>query len=222
MTAHPRMALGGGGSSHREAMRPPEMRPPEMRSRETSVASTAEDERGRAQRFREAALPHLGDVYTLARYLLRNPADAEDAAQECYLRAFRHFDTFRGGPIKPWLLAILRNVCRAEYARRGTLAAVQADGMDAAADEVAETLWGEASPSPEAAGLSRFDAETVQRLIAQLPDAFREVLVLREINDLSYREIAEVTAAPVGTVMSRLARARALLRDLWLAEEKGS
>jgi len=222
MTAHPRMALGGGGSSHREAMRPPEMRPPEMRSRETSVASTAEDERGRAQRFREAALPHLGDVYTLARYLLRNPADAEDAAQECYLRAFRHFDTFRGGPIKPWLLAILRNVCRAEYARRGTLAAVQADGMAAAADEVAETLWGEASPSPEAAGLSRFDAETVQRLIAQLPDAFREVLVLREINDLSYREIAEVTAAPVGTVMSRLARARALLRDLWLAEEKGS
>lgn len=217
MTAHPRMDLGGGGSCHREAMRSRE-----MRSRETSVASTAEDERGRAQRFREAALPHLGDVYTLARYLLRNPADAEDAAQECYLRAFRHFDTFRGGPIKPWLLAILRNVCRAEYARRGTLAAVQADGMDAAVDAVAENIWGEASPSPEAVGLSRFDAETVQRLIAQLPDAFREVLVLREINDLSYREIAEVTAAPVGTVMSRLARARGLLRDAWLAEEKGS
>ena len=73
-------------------------------------------------RFRAAALPYLDDVYTLARYLLRNPADAEDAAQECYLRAFRHFDSFRGGPIKPWLLAILRNVCRAEYARRGALA----------------------------------------------------------------------------------------------------
>ena len=79
---------------------------------------------GKAQRFRAAALPCLDDVYTLARYLLSNPADAEDAAQECYLRAFRHFDTFRGGPIKPWLLAILRNVCRAEYARRGALAAV--------------------------------------------------------------------------------------------------
>ena len=176
----------------------------------------------KARRFREAALPYLDDAYTLARYLLRNPADAEDAAQECYLRAYRHFHTFRGGPIKPWLLAILRNVCRAEYARRGALAAVQADGVEDAADEVSEHLWGEAPPSPEAASLSRFDAETVQRLIAQLPDAFREVLVLREINDLSYRDIAEVTGTPVGTVMSRLARARGLLRDAWLAEEKGS
>jgi len=186
------------------------------------LAFTADDERGRALRFREAALPHLGDVYTLARYLLRNPADAEDAAQECYLRAFRHFHTFRGGPIKPWLLAILRNVCRAEYARRGALAAVQVDGVEDAADEVAENMWGDASPAPEAVSLSRFDAETVQRLIAQLPDSFREVLVLREINDLSYREIADVTGTPVGTVMSRLARARGLLRDAWLAEEKGS
>lgn len=186
------------------------------------MALTGDEERGRALRFREAALPHLGDVYTLARYLLRNPADAEDAAQECYLRAYRHFDTFRGGPIKPWLLAILRNVCRAEYARRGTLAAVQADGMDDATDTASENLWGEASPSPETVSLSRFDAETVQRLIAQLPDAFREVLVLREINDLSYRDIAEVTGSPVGTVMSRLARGRALLRGAWLAEEKGS
>src|SRR3954470_13687511 len=76
-------------------------------------------DRGKAQGFRDAALPHLDDVYTLARYLLRDPADAEDAAQECYLRAFRHFETFRGGPAKPWLLAILRNVCRAEYTRRG-------------------------------------------------------------------------------------------------------
>jgi RNA polymerase sigma-70 factor (ECF subfamily) len=194
-----------------------------MRIQETtSVVFVADDERGRAQRFREAALPHLGDVYTLARYLLRNPADAEDAAQECYLRAFRHFHTFRGGPIKPWLLAILRNVCRAEYARRGALAAVQVDGVEHAAAAVAENVWGAASPSPEAVSLSRFDAETVQRLIAQLPDAFREVLVLREINDLSYREIAEVTGTPVGTVMSRLARARGLLRDAWLAEEKGS
>src|SRR5690242_9958493 len=212
MTASLRMAPSGGGSP-----------PGAMLLQETrKVPLTADDERGRAKRFREAALPHLGDVYTLARYLLRNPADAEDAAQECYLRAYRHFDTFRGGPIKPWLLAILRNVCRAEYARRGALAAVQADGVEDAADEVAENIWGEAPPSPEAASLSRFDAETVQRLIAQLPDAFREVLVLREINDLSYRDIAEVTGTPVGTVMSRLARARGLLRDAWLAEEKGS
>ena len=83
------------------------------------------DDDDKARRFRAAALPYLDDVYTLARYLLRNAADAEDAAQECYLRAFRHFETFRGGPIKPWLLAILRNVCRAEYARRNALAGVQ-------------------------------------------------------------------------------------------------
>src|SRR5690349_16040467 len=95
----------------------------------TRTAATAND-RGGAERFRAIALPHLDDVYTLARYLLRNPADAEDAAQECFLRAFRHFDTFRGGPIKPWLLAILRNVCRAEYARRGLLASVQGDSSE--------------------------------------------------------------------------------------------
>ena len=173
----------------------------------------------KAQRFRAAALPYLDDVYTLARYLLRDAADAEDAAQECYLRAFRHFDTFRGGPIKPWLLAILRNVCRAEYARRGALAALTAETLNAAED-CAEGLWSEGEASPEAATLRQLDGETVQRLIAQLPDPFRETLVLREVNELSYRDIAEVTGTPVGTVMSRLARARALLRAAWLAEQK--
>jgi RNA polymerase sigma-70 factor, ECF subfamily len=178
-------------------------------------------DRGKAERFRVAALPYLDDVYTLARYLLRNTADAEDAAQECYLRAFRHFETFRGGPIKPWLLAILRNVCRAEYARRGALAAVLAENTDET-QRAADGLWNDAQQSPETETLRRLDGETVQRLIAQLPEAFREAIVLREINDLSYREIADVAGVPVGTVMSRLARARALVRSAWLAEERGS
>jgi len=78
----------------------------------------SDDPHDRARRFRDAALPHLNDVYTLARYLLRDAADAEDAVQECYLRALRYFDTFRGSAIKPWLFAILRNVCRGEFARR--------------------------------------------------------------------------------------------------------
>jgi RNA polymerase sigma-70 factor, ECF subfamily len=177
---------------------------------------------GKAERFRAAALPYLDDVYTLARYLLRNAADAEDAAQECYMRAFRHFETFRGGPIKPWLLAILRNVCRAEYARRGALAAVVADDPGEAEYAAADGLWNDAQQSPETEALHRLDGETMQQLIAQLPDAFREAIVLREVNDLSYREIADVTGVPVGTVMSRLARARALLRTAWLAEERGS
>jgi RNA polymerase sigma-70 factor (ECF subfamily) len=173
----------------------------------------------KAERFRALALPHLDNVYTLARYLLRDPADAEDAAQECYLRAFRHFDTFRGGAIKPWLLAILRNVCRAEYARRGKLAVIQADADDETAEAASEGLWGEGSVSPETTSLTSLDAETARRLIATLPAPFREVLVLREVNDLSYRGIADVIGAPVGTVMSRLARARNLLRLAWAAEE---
>ena len=186
------------------------------------MAFEASDGGDKARRFRAAALPFLNDVFTLARYLLRNAADAEDAAQECYLRAFRHFDTFRGGPIKPWLLAILRNVCRAEYARRGALAGMLSESLDTAAEQSVEGLWGEAEGSPEAQTLGRLDGETVRRLVAELPDHFREAIVLREINDLSYREIADVVGVPVGTVMSRLARGRALLRAAWRAEEKGS
>jgi RNA polymerase sigma-70 factor (ECF subfamily) len=174
-----------------------------------------------AEQFRKLALPHLDDVYTLARYLLNNPSDAEDAAQECFLRAFRHFGTFRGGPIKPWLMAILRNVCRAEYARRGAAAAVQGPLDDDAVEAASENVWGEAEASPETTTLRQFDSATVQRLIAGLADPFREVIVLREINGMSYRDISEVIDAPIGTVMSRLARARALLRAAWLAEEKG-
>ena len=183
------------------------------------MAPDVKDDDGAAQRFRAAALPYLDDVYTLARYLLRDPHDADDAVQECYLRAFRHFATFRGGPIKPWLLAILRNVCRVEYARRSASAFMQGEEDDAA-EQATQGLWEEASASPEAETLRHLDAASVQRLIADLPPPFRETLVLREINDLSYREIADVVGAPVGTVMSRLARARALLRAAWLAEEK--
>lgn len=184
------------------------------------MAPDVDDASGMAQRFRAAALPYLDDVYTLARYLLRDPNDAEDAVQECYLRAFRHFAGFRGGAIKPWLLAILRNVCRAEFARRSASALMESDESKIA-EQCTEGLWEDAPQSPETETLRRFDAATVQGLIARLPEPFRETLVLREINDLSYRDIAEVIGAPVGTVMSRLARARALLRDAWLAEEKG-
>jgi RNA polymerase sigma-70 factor (ECF subfamily) len=216
MTAHQRMIPAGERQHPAGIVR-------EQRTRTEGMPFRPdESDRDKSLRFRTAALPYMSDVYTLARYLLRNPADAEDAAQECYLRAFRHFDTFRGGPIKPWLLAILRNVCRAEYARRGALAAVQADGKEEEAEAASEDLWGNASASPEADSLRRFDTDTVQRLIARLPDQFREALVLREVNDLSYREIAEVIGVPVGTVMSRLARARTLLREAWNAEEKGS
>jgi RNA polymerase sigma-70 factor (ECF subfamily) len=171
-----------------------------------------------ARRFRDAALPLLDDVYTLARYLLRNAADAEDAVQECYLRALRHFDTYRGPEIKPWLFAILRNVIRGEFARR-SCATLTMDG-DTAEDADAIPLWQEPPPTPESEILHERDADMVRRLVAALPEPFREAIVLREINELSYREIADVVGAPVGTVMSRLARARCMLRQAWIAAEE--
>lgn len=179
---------------------------------------SVESEADRARRFREAALPHLDDVYTLARYLMRDAADADDAVQECYLRALRHFDSYRGPAVKPWLLAILRNVCNVEFARRATQPAPSEQaGDDEAADAAAP--WQEPQRSPEAELLRHRDGETIRRLVAALPPVFREAIVLRDINSLSYRDIAEVAGVPVGTVMSRLARARTMLRAAWNVEE---
>ena len=181
------------------------------------VVKASQDDPEKARRFREAALPYLDDAYTLARYLLRDAADAEDAVQDCYLRAYKHFDSYRGPAMKPWLFAILRNVCRAEFARRKT--------APTAVEEVPESaeqapMWHETPDNPERQMLRRFDGDIVRRLIAALAEPFRETFVLREIQNLSYREIADVAAVPVGTVMSRLARARAMLRTAWLAEQE--
>ena len=174
---------------------------------------------GKAQRFRDAALPYLDDAYTLARYLLRDANDAEDAVQECYLRALKHFDSYRGPAIKPWLFAILRNVCHAEFARRASSPAT----TDELPDDAEQTpLWRETQETPEGQLLRQRDAAAIRRLVIALDEPFRETFVLREIHNLSYREIADIIEAPVGTVMSRLARARALLRAAWLAEEEPS
>lgn len=178
------------------------------------------DDPDRARRFRELALPYLDDVYTLARYLLRDDADAQDAVQDCYLRAFRHFDSYRGPAIKPWLFAILRNVCNAEFARRASARTKPIDDAPEAADQ--PPLWAEAQETPEGTALRERDAASIRGLIDGLAEPFRETFVLREINQLSYREIADAAGVPVGTVMSRLARARALLRTAWLAKEESS
>lgn len=205
------------------ALRPPllreaqsETQPSQWTERET-MAGYADAEHDRARRFRDAALPHLDDVFTLARYLLRNVADAEDAVQECYLRALRHFDSYRGPAMKPWLLTILRNVCYAEFERRGRQPLTDDDSADGGAEDV--PLWQEPPTSPETALLRQHDSATMRKLIAALPQPFREILVLREINDLSYQDIAKVAGVPVGTVMSRLARARSMLRASWNVAE---
>jgi RNA polymerase sigma-70 factor (ECF subfamily) len=183
-----------------------------------TMADDAVAEQERMRTFQAAALPHLDDVYTLARYLMRNTHDAEDAVQECFLRALRHFDSYRGPAMKPWLLAILRNVCNAEFARRGK----EELPTDYATDEtLAEEMpmWQEPQASPEKMIVQRQDSATIRRLVAELPEPFREAIVLREMNNLSYQEIAQVAGVPIGTVMSRLARARAMLRSAWNATE---
>jgi RNA polymerase sigma-70 factor (ECF subfamily) len=181
------------------------------------MTGEANAEQERARRFRDAALPYLDDVYTLARYLMRNAADAEDAVQECYLRALRHFDSYRGPAMKPWLLAILKNVCYAEFARRSRHETPTDFSDDGPAAE--EPVWQEPQSTPESTLLRQQDDATIRRLVDALPGPFREAIVLREINDLSYQEIAGVAGVPVGTVMSRLARARAMLRAAWNAAD---
>ncbi len=169
-----------------------------------------------ARRFRDATLPYLDDVYALARYLMRNSADAEDAVQECYLRALRHFDSYRGPAMKPWLLTILRNVCNAEFARRGKHEVAAGSAEDTAqAEEL--PMWQEPQASPETVLLREHDDAMIRHLVAELPQPFREAIVLREVNELSYQEIAAIAGVPVGTVMSRLARARSMLRSAWNA-----
>ena len=183
--------------------------------RHVMLTKTTDEDQARARRFRDATLPHLDSVYTLARYMLRDSTDADDAVQECYLRALRHFDTLRSADVKPWLFAILRNVCRVEFGRRSRIVLYDVNA-EPDNSESAIPLWQETQDTPETAMLRKLDAETIRGLVAALPDSFREVVVLREIEDLSYREIADVVGAPVGTVMSRLARGRALLREAWL------
>ena len=185
-----------------------------------AAVGAAEDQDSKASRFKALALPHLDDVYSLARYLVPG-ANAEDAVQECYLRAFRYFDSFGGTAIKPWLFAILRNVCRAQHTRSEGLVFGEPENIDEEADK-GPPLWSDPPETPENALIRREDAMTLRKLIASLPAEFREVLVLRELHDLSYREIAAIVDAPAGTVMSRLARARGMLRDALAAKEAGT
>ena len=162
------------------------------------------------RRFTEQVLPHLDDAYSLARWLTGNPTDAEDVVQDACLRALRALD---GAPVehpRAWLLAIIRNTAFTWLAKNRPNAVVLAgDAEEARAHQGA--LQEQAAPTPEDALIAKADRESVAAAIDTLPVAFKEVLVMREINGLSYREIAGTIGAPIGTVMSRLARARALM-----------
>ena len=172
----------------------------------------------RRRRFEAHALPHLDAAHNLARWLTRSTADAEDVVQEAMLRAWRAYDGFRGGDMRPWLLTIVRNCWRNAASDRKRRGQVPLPGDSEPANDDALVHDG---PSPE---VQAQDADTGRKLsavIAGLPEEFREVLVLREMENLSYREIAEITGAPIGTVMSRLSRARSLLREAWLGQMEG-
>jgi RNA polymerase sigma-70 factor (ECF subfamily) len=162
-------------------------------------------------RFEMQVVPHLDAAYRFARWLTGTPADADDIVQDAFLRAFRGFHTLRSEDARAWLLSIVRNCHSSAYrqGRRGTFVPVPEDSAP-------EALTSQA-PGPEAESLRRDGQRTLERLMRQLPSEQREVLALRELEEMSYHDIAMVTGVPIGTVMSRLARARGALRERWLA-----
>ena len=177
--------------------------------------------RDRARRFERMALPHLDAAYGLARWLAGSASDAEDIVQEAYLRAFTYFDGYRGDNARAWLLSVTRNAAMDWLKRHRPAALVPLYEVTEESGAVrGQTSLDAAPDTPEEAVLRRADRATLNRLVAALPLPYREVLVLREVHDLSYQEIAAVAAIPVGTVMSRLARARSRIRRGWLAQER--
>ena len=159
------------------------------------------------QRFEQAIMPHMDAAYNLARWLTRNEDDAQDIVQEAYLRAFKFFDGFHGLDARAWLLTTVRNTCYTwlEQNRRNRSAT--------SFDEEIHTVEEDAM-NPSSLALKSGDIKMVRESLEELPDEFREVIVLRDLEELSYKQIAEVIKAPLGTVMSRLARARERLKRI--------
>jgi RNA polymerase sigma-70 factor (ECF subfamily) len=158
-------------------------------------------------RFSELVLPHLGDAYALARWITGSRADAEDVVQDACLRAFRAIGSFKGGNPRPWVLTIVRNTAYTWLRKNRPSAVFAVDDLEGV--EAAQAIPGDPErETPETAMIAKADAACLQAAIAALPTAYRETLILRDVQELSYREIAEVTGVPVGTVMSRLARGR--------------
>jgi len=154
-------------------------------------------------RFEMLVLPHLDAAFNLARWLLRNGADAEDVAQEAMLRSYRFFSGFHGGDVRAWLLQIVRNTCYTW---------LEKNRHEKDMTEFDEELHGIASPTPETLAIAGNNRERVTRALESLPARYREVIVLRELEGCSYKEIATITGIPMGTVMSTLSRARRQLQ----------
>lgn len=172
----------------------------------------------RTRQFEAAALPHLDAAWNLARWLLRDDQLAEDAVQEAYLRAFRFFDGLRGESARPWLLGIVRNACF-DWMRQNRQLADQVEFDELRDSETAMESAGAGAATPAGSGDParqwelRAQGERINAAIDALPPVYREVVVLRELEEMRYEDIARIAGVPLGTVMSRLSRARALLRE---------
>ena len=162
------------------------------------------ESRERVVQFEQVVTPHLTRAFNLARLLVGNSADAEDLVQEASLRAFRALDQYHGGDSKSWVLVIVRNLCYSFLSKNRRVGETV---------EFAEEEHSSPAETPESAALQVSSSAEVRRAIAALPPEYKETLVLRELEELSYREIAEITGVPVGTVMSRLSRARQQLKQ---------
>jgi RNA polymerase sigma factor (sigma-70 family) len=191
----------------------------EETGKQAGGGNDARAEAARSLRFQQMALPHLDAAYNLARWLCGNGHDADDVVQEAFMRAFRFFDTFHGETARPWLLAIVRRTWYTEWRRRsgGVNATVE---FDENLDDATFEGWSSGTPDPEALMIRDEDTRLVHEALEQLPVEYREVLILRELEELSYREIATIADLPVGTVMSRLARGRRKLATI-LTSSKG-
>lgn len=165
-----------------------------------------------AERFREVVLPHLADALAFARWLTGNPHDAEDVVQEACLRAFAGIDGYAGGNARAWLLAIVRNTSSTWLVKnRSSRTVLVGDQAELDALGASEAAFEGTGNGPEADLIAKADAAELEAAIAGLPHALREILVLHDINGLSYREISVMLSVPLGTVMSRLSRARGVL-----------
>jgi RNA polymerase sigma-70 factor, ECF subfamily len=168
------------------------------------------------RRFELQALPHLDAAYNLARWLTGNAEDAEDVVQEAYLRAYRFFDGFRGDNIRGWLLIIVRNYFHTWVKEnRSPRLGFVAEMPEPASAEDERILWGAPQADPETLLLRDIDHAMVRQLMQRLPSAHRKILLMREVEELSYHEIASITGVKIGTVAARLSRARDALRALW-------